>query len=105
MNSFLKRISPKKVIMLFIICFCVSSYAKADSRYYYQIKVYHLKTTAQEERMDRYLQNAYLPAMHKMGVKNIGIFKPIAVDTSDRKIYVFIRLKIWMNWKARRVNY
>ena len=69
-------------------------YAKAAERYYYEIKVYHLKTAAQEGRVDRFLQDAYLPALHKLGIKDIGVFKPIDVaDTGERKIYVFIPFK------------
>ncbi len=67
--------------------------AKAADRYYYQIKIYHLKNTVQEGRVDRFLQNAYIPAMHKLGIKDIGVFKPIDTDTADRKIYVFIPFK------------
>ena len=93
MNASVKKFSQVSSFVLFTLCLCTGIYAKADNRYYYQIKVYHLKTTAQEERVDRYLQNAYLPALHKIGIKNIGIFKPITVDTSDRKIYVFIPFK------------
>jgi len=93
MNTSFKKIPSITAIVLFVLCFCVSIYAKADNRYYYQIKVYHFKTTVQEERLDKYLQSAYLPALHKIGVKNIGVFKSIAADTSDRKIYVFIPFK------------
>jgi hypothetical protein len=71
-------------------------YAQAKaSQYYYQIKIYHFKTGAQESRLDNYLQNAYLPALHKAGIKNVGVFKPIAQDSLDKKIYVFIPYRTW----------
>lgn len=60
---------------------------------YYQIKIYHVKTDAQEKLLDSYLKNAYLPALHKAGVKNVGVFKPVELDTADRKIYVLTPLK------------
>jgi NIPSNAP len=59
---------------------------------YYQIKIYHFKTTAQEDRLDSYFKNAFIPAMHKAGVSDIGIFKTIDQDT-DRRIFVFIPIK------------
>jgi hypothetical protein len=65
----------------------------AQSPYYYQLKVYHYKTQAQEALVDTYLKAAYLPALHRNGVKNVGVFKPIATDTADRLIYVFIPFK------------
>ncbi len=68
--------------------------ANAADRYYYQIKVYHLKNTKQVAMVENFLQNAYLPALHKLGIKNIGVFKPITeADTTDRKIYVFTPYK------------
>lgn len=66
----------------------------AADRYYYQIKVYHLKSTKQVATVENFLQFAYLPALHKLGIKNIGVFKPITeTDTADRKIYVFTPFK------------
>lgn len=62
---------------------------KDSERYYYQIKVYHFKNKAQEERIDKFLKEAYLPALHRAGIKQIGVFKPIVQDTSDRLIYVY----------------
>ena len=90
------HISPKISLSLFIgmVCFVATliycSKADAAGRFYYELKIYHLKTTAQEEVVDHYLQNAYLPALHKLGIKNVGVFKPVENDTAVRKIYVFI---------------
>lgn len=44
--------------------------------------------------LDSYLQNAFLPALHKAGIRKIGVFKAIANDTAtDKLLYVFITLK------------
>jgi NIPSNAP len=60
---------------------------------FYEIKIYHLTTADQEKRVDAYLQQAYLPALHKAGISTVGIFKPLANDTAaDKLIYVFIPL-------------
>ncbi len=68
--------------------------ANAADRYYYQIKVYHLKSSKQVAMVENFLQNAYLPALHKLGIKNIGVFKLIKeAVTTDRKIYVFTPFK------------
>jgi hypothetical protein len=71
----------------------ISSKLLAQSPYYYQLRIYHLKTTAQETVIDSYLKDAYLPALHRTGIKQIGVFKPIVVDTAERLIYVFIPFK------------
>ncbi len=61
---------------------------------FYQIKIYHFKDSIQEKMMDTYLQNALLPALHKAGIKKVGVFKAIANDTAaDKLLYVFITLK------------
>jgi hypothetical protein len=69
--------------------------ANAAEKYYYQIKIYHLKTQAQEDRLDQYLQNAYLPAMHRMGIKDVGVFKPVESDTSGKRVYVLTPFRTW----------
>ena len=79
------------------ICFCLSIFlmsslnavAKAPAREYYQLKIYHYKTQEQESRIEQYLQQAYVPAIHRAGIKYVGVFKPVTQQDSDRRIYVF----------------
>jgi len=78
------------VLILFFMLGLSASSAMAAKRFYYQLKIYHYKTTAQEGRIERYLEHAYVPAMHRAGIKNIGVFKPVKQDTGDMRIYVFI---------------
>ena len=75
-----------------LVCLFISesAYSKNSNRYYYQIKIYHLKNKVQEDRVDKFLKDAYLPALHRAGIKNIGVFKEISQDSADRLIYVFI---------------
>lgn len=86
---------PIACLALFVFVTCVFSgiRVQAATQYYYKIKVYHFKTKAQEDRLDAYFKDAYLPAMHKAGVKNVGVFKVIAQDSLDKKIYVFAPFK------------
>ncbi|MDB5019848.1 MAG: family containing protein [Pedobacter sp.] len=64
---------------------------KPPARQYYQIVVYHLKDKTQEQRLDKYLSEAYLPFLHRSGVKTVGVFKAANIDTAtDKKIYVYI---------------
>jgi hypothetical protein len=79
------------------ICTCVlitlitslNVLANAPSRNYYQLKIYHYKTQTQETVIEQYLQQAYVPALHRAGVKNVGVFKPVTQQDTDRRIYVF----------------
>ena len=66
-------------------------YGEKVQRDFYQIKVYHLKNNEQVELVDQYLKNVYMPALHRYGIKNICVLKPISNDTSSVKfIYVLI---------------
>ncbi len=79
-------------ISVFILVFAISSTLSA--RDYYQIKVYTIKNADQESRIDNYLKNAYIPAMHRAGVKTVGVFKPKADDPAvGTKIFVLVPLK------------
>ena len=67
---------------------------KKTTRTFYQLSVYHYSKTAQEQVLDNYLQVALLPALHRMQIKEVGVFKAIANDTSEaKKIYVLIPIK------------
>jgi len=78
-------------IVPFVLCLLMSSLAYSqDEGYYYQLKIYHFKTAAQEAQIDQSLKDAYIPAMHRAGIPAVGAFKPVAQDTADQRIYVFI---------------
>src|ERR1700736_4239359 len=58
---------------------------------FYSIRIYQLKTKEQEARVDKYLQGAFLPALHRMGIPKVGVFRPVGNDTAAvRRIYVLI---------------
>ncbi|WP_143307657.1 NIPSNAP family protein [Chitinophaga vietnamensis] len=77
--------------MLLLFCLaCLSvSAAGKGTRQYYQIRIFHLKA-GQEARTDSFLQRAYLPALHRAGIAQVGVFKPIDQDTADLRIYVLV---------------
>ena len=47
---------------------------------YYELKIYHVRGP-QMALMESYLQNAYLPAAHRAGIKNVGVFKAMENDS------------------------
>jgi hypothetical protein len=84
----------KPVLLISLLCIAVMAKAFEPARYYYQLKIYHLKTQAQEDKLDHYLKGAYLPALHKAGISQVGVFKAMAQDT-DRRVYVLIPYSNW----------
>lgn len=91
--NFLIRNSWSAIFIFFMLCSQAGySFVPAPpSKEFYQIRIYHLKDKAQEDRVDKYLQNAFIPAVHKAGIKKVGVFKPVGNDTAaDRRIFVFM---------------
>ena len=78
-----------------VYCACLlvaaasTAFAKAPAKNYYQLKIYHYKTQEQENKIEHYLQQAYIPALHRAGVKSVGVFKPVTQQDTAKLIYVF----------------
>ncbi|MDD5150546.1 MAG: NIPSNAP family protein [Flavobacterium sp.] len=92
-----------RLLSLLVLVLTISSFTKAYSdlnipsksakfeREFYQIKTYILKTDQQVETTDKYLKEAYIPGLKKIGIKSIGVFKPIKDENdSIKKIIVLI---------------
>jgi len=78
----------------FIIATLVVHASPPPKQEFYQIKIYILKNRTQESKMDKYLKDAYLPALHRAGISKVGVFKPVESDTAyGKRIYVFIPMK------------
>ena len=77
--------------LLFISLFALAQAQTKPAQLFYRISVYHYKDTTQEATISNYLQTALLPALHRMNIKNIGVFSALGNDTSaDKKIYVLM---------------
>ena len=75
------------LMLLFVVVKAQTKTAQS----FYQISIYHYKDSAQEQVINQYLQNALLPSLHRMNMKNIGVFKALANDTSaDKMMYVLL---------------
>ncbi|MFD3001659.1 NIPSNAP family protein [Pontibacter toksunensis] len=94
-----------KKLNLFALCLLVlwvvnalPAFSQTSKPTIHQLKIFHLKDKSQEERLDKYLQNAYLPALHRAGISKVGVFKPAETDKSntpaptEQLVYVFIPL-------------
>ena len=83
-----------KTIKTLLYCFAIvviSYKSAAQKRELYQIKTYNLKSEAQLTVTENFLKDAYLPALKRIGIKAVGVFKPktFAAD-SIKKIVVVI---------------
>lgn len=85
-----------KIFFLFVFSTPVflSATPPKKGREFYQIMVYHFSTTEQQQVIEQYLKDAYVPALHRQQIKNIGVFTLIANDTAtDKRLYVIVPLK------------
>ena len=83
------------VMAFFLSASPIQALSLSATRSVYEIKVYHIKSKAQETRMDKYLQEAYIPALHRAGIASVGVFKPVETDTAafGKLIYVMSAFK------------
>jgi hypothetical protein len=82
------------ILMMFVFTLAFTVNSTLSAKDFYQLKVYTIKDKAQEASVDKYLEDAFLPAMHRAGVEKVGVFKPIADDkAAGTKIFVFIPIK------------
>ncbi len=81
-------------VLLLVALLFPSLHAQSQNQEYYQIKIYTFDNDQQQKLTDEYLKNAYLPALHKLGINSVGVFKtrPEQSEGSD-KTFVLIPLK------------
>lgn len=87
------------VMAIFLLSSLLPAAGWAPKRDFYQLKVYHLKDNSQEQRLDQYLQQTYLPALHRAGIEKVGVFKPAETAVSsttaaaEQLVYVLVPFK------------
>jgi len=90
-NYFFRTISA---MALFLFIAAASFAAPKGKQMLFEVKIYRIKSAAQESVIDAYLKDAYLPALHRAGIPTVGVCKPIETDTAFGKmVYVFIPYK------------
>lgn len=84
-----------KKIGLFVITLVFSYFLNAQAREYYQLKIYTFETEAQQQTTDDYLKNAFLPTLKRLGIENVGVFKPHPKEdgTTSKQTYVLVPFK------------
>lgn len=74
------------LVLLTSLCF-----TKAATRDFFELRIYQFKTSEQQTRTENYLEKALLPALHRAGIKHVGVFKPVETDsTFGKRLFVLI---------------
>lgn len=85
------KISTLGIIVLFLMIRIDNAYSQEQQREYYQLKTYTIINEEQEKRVDHYLKDAFLPALKRMGIDHVGVFKiRPGKYVKANKIYVLI---------------
>ncbi len=87
--NFIYRILAVSLLLLSV---AFNGFGKGSAKQqYYEIRVYRISDKTQESKVDAFLKDAYLPALHRAGIPVAGVFKPVEADTAFGKlIYVLI---------------
>ena len=88
------RIKQAIIAFFLIGLFSISFRIHANERTIFQLKVYTIDTKAQELRLDSFLKEAFIPAMHRAGISHVGVFKPAIDDPLyGKRLVVLIPFK------------
>jgi hypothetical protein len=88
------KIGLAAMAVLLFFSSTIVTFAAPPKQMYYEIKIYRINDSGQAGVIDKYLKDAFIPAMHRSGISKIGVFKPVEADTAyGRLIYVFIPYK------------
>ncbi len=88
--TILKHFTAKLMLLLPFLFLGVTLKGQNSGKEFYEIKTYKLKNKSQEERVHSYLIYNFLPAAHKLGIKNVGVFTPLETDTTYGKRVVML---------------
>ena len=88
-----RRAFVKSSLLLTSLGSLIPAVSKANSKKskqeFYELRVYTLKNETQEKLVDNYFQAAAIPALNRLGSKNIGVFKELKPE-GQTKIFVLI---------------
>lgn len=89
-----KILIPVALLFSVSLILMISSFTPSNKKSageFYQLTIYHIKNAGQLTVTNNYLKNSFVPALHKFGLSNIGVFSAINNDTAtDKKLYVLI---------------
>ncbi len=81
-------------LLLSMFTGCTTTQKVVSDRDYYQLKIYQLSSQGQMDQVDNYLKTAYIPALHRAGIPQVGVFKPRQQESeTSMQIWVWVPFK------------
>lgn len=63
--------------------------AETDQPQFFELRIYHTQSAAQQQRLNDYWQHAAVPAYNRLGIRPVGVFTELK-DSATNQIYVLI---------------
>ncbi|TWR30977.1 NIPSNAP family containing protein [Mucilaginibacter pallidiroseus] len=64
--------------------------AKPATAEYYELRIYQLKDSTQQQLIEEFYKSTAIPALNKLGVKHVGVFKEMKPE-GQTKLYALIQ--------------
>ena len=86
----------KKTFLITAFLFCFNLFAQKE---FYELRTYELFQSSSVNSFNQYFEKAFIPALNKLGVKNIGVFKEVS-ESRPSKFYILIPYKSFDKYQA-----
>jgi hypothetical protein len=74
---------------VFILLLSSSLLAQEKKNQFYNLKIYSYSSPENEQQIDAYLKDAYLPALKRLAISPVGVFKP-KDQTKDTLMHTYV---------------
>ncbi len=78
-------------LLIFINAIMFAQPVAKDKSSFFELRTYHFADAAQQQVTEDFLQHRYMPFLHRFGINQVGVFKPVGDDTAINKtLYLLI---------------
>ncbi len=87
----MKQFFFKKIFLILLWFPGALIFSQGEAREFYALKIYSFDSISQEKGLDSYLKDAYLPALKRQDIVQVGVFKfHRDTETAASRIFVLI---------------
>ena len=76
----------KKILFITAFLLSINLFAQKE---FYELRTYELFQSSSVNSFNQYFEKAFIPALNKLGIKNIGVFREVS-ESLPSKFYILI---------------
>ena len=76
----------KKIFFITAFLLSINLFAQKE---FYELRTYELFQSSSVNSFNQYFEKAFIPALNKLGIKNIGVFREVS-ESLPSKFYILI---------------